>query len=71
MSGEGRRDQAETAISIAIAEVKAAVGRGEFSEPEMVDYRKPERVYPTAGELRNGLRYAPGFGQCGTNRRRR
>jgi len=58
MSEAGQRDQAESAIDLAMREVQAAVARNEFASPPMLTYRSPSRVYLTAGELRNGLRHA-------------
>lgn len=55
MSGVGRRDEAETALEIALGEVMKAVARNEFDAPPMLAYFRPDRISLTAGELRIGL----------------
>lgn len=57
MSGVGKRDEAETALEIALGEVMKAVARNEFEAPPMLSYFRPDRVVLTAGELRAGLQY--------------
>lgn len=51
---EGRRDIAESAVAIAMEEIKKAIENG-LPAPKMMQYRPPERRYMTFGELKAGL----------------
>ncbi|MEJ7806992.1 MAG: hypothetical protein WKG03_13850 [Telluria sp.] len=55
LSDAGQRDEAESAVEIAMQEVQLAVARNEIPPPPMLAYFRPYRITMTAGELRNGL----------------
>jgi hypothetical protein len=57
MSMLGKRDAAETAVALCIAEVTIAMGQDQILRPAMVDYSPPFHQLMTAGELRDGLLY--------------
>jgi len=60
MKMNGRLDEGESAIEIALREVHQAVARNEIAVPPMLSYYRPTRIYLTAGELKNGLIYLGG-----------
>lgn len=55
LTDEGKRDQAETAVEIILAEVIKAVERGEIVTPKILLYERSTRIALMAGELRDGL----------------
>lgn len=56
----GKKDEAETAVEIALQEVHAAVAREEIDMPAMLNYYRTDHVVLTAGEFKNGLIYIDG-----------
>jgi hypothetical protein len=53
----GRADEAESALQIAMSAVELAANRGEIPRPPMLEYRRPDRIVMTRGELRRALAF--------------
>lgn len=57
MKAAGRRDEAESAVEVAMREIMQAVSRNELGTPRMLSYSRPQREIMTVGELRRGLEH--------------
>jgi hypothetical protein len=55
LSELGRRDQAESAVEIALAAITRAVGNNQLPVPKMLSYYRPNRTVLTSTEFKNGL----------------
>ncbi len=53
----GKRDEAESAVEIALAAITRAVGRNELPVPDMLSYYRPNRIVLTSTEIKDGLLY--------------
>lgn len=51
----GHRDQAESAVEIALAAITRAVGNNELPCPKMLSYYRPNRIVLTSTEIKDGL----------------
>lgn len=55
LTESGRRDQAESAVEIALAAITRAVGNNELPVPRMLAYHRPNRTVLTSTEIKDGL----------------
>jgi hypothetical protein len=52
----GKRDQAESAVEIALAAITRAVGQNVLPVPAMLSYHRPLRIVMTSTEMKDGMR---------------
>lgn len=55
LARQGKRDEADTAVEIALTAITRAVGQNLLPVPDMLSYYRPERTYMTTTEFKNGL----------------